>query len=51
MQPDGTGYWTVEDVAAEAGQSYRHEIVTASGEVLEKNDPYARQLTDSSDAR
>lgn len=47
MQPDGTGYWTVEDVAAEAGQSYRYKIVTASGEVLEKNDPYARQLTDS----
>lgn len=47
MQADGSGYWYVEDVKAEAGQSYRYKVVTASGEILERNDPYARQLTDS----
>lgn len=47
MESDGKGYWTVEDVDAEPGQSYKYKITTADGSVLEKNDPYARQLTDS----
>jgi len=47
MASDGNGYWTVNDVDAQAGQSYLYEITTPSGEKLKRNDPYARQLTDS----
>jgi 1,4-alpha-glucan branching enzyme len=47
MDSDGNGYWTVSDVDAQAGQSYLYEITTPSGEKLKRNDPYARQLTDS----
>jgi 1,4-alpha-glucan branching enzyme len=47
MANNGKGYWTVKDVDAQAGQSYLYEITTPSGEKLKKNDPYARQLTDS----
>jgi len=47
MQSDGKGYWSVEDVEAEPGQSYKFRITTADGRQLNKNDPYARQLTDS----
>jgi 1,4-alpha-glucan branching enzyme len=47
MESDGHGYWSVEDVDAQAGQSYLYEIVTESGDKLKRNDPYARQLTDS----
>jgi len=47
MVSDGNGYWTVNDVDAQAGQSYLYEITTPDGEKLKRNDPYARQLTDS----
>ncbi|MDB5162815.1 MAG: putative 1,4-alpha-glucan branching enzyme [Candidatus Saccharibacteria bacterium] len=47
MASDGKGYWSVDDVDAKAGQSYLYEITTPSGEKLKRNDPYARQLTDS----
>lgn len=47
MKSDGKGYWSVEDVKAEPGQSYKFHITTADGKELYKNDPYARQLTDS----
>lgn len=47
MSSDGKGYWSVENVDAQPGQSYLYEITTQSGEKLKKNDPYARQLTDS----
>src|SRR6218665_3437851 len=47
MKADGRGYWTVRGVAAEAGQSYKYEITAADGTKLSKNDPYARQITDS----
>ncbi len=47
MQNDGHGYWIINDVEAEPGQSYQYKIVTADGKILERNDPYARQLTDS----
>lgn len=47
MTSDGNGYWNVDDVEAQAGQSYLYEITTQSGEKLKRNDPYARQLTDS----
>lgn len=47
MESDGKGYWSIEDVDAEPGQSYKFRITTADGKQLDKNDPYARQLTDS----
>lgn len=47
MESDGQGYWSVEDVEAEAGQSYKYRITTPDGTELYRNDPYARQLTDS----
>jgi len=47
MEADGKGYWSIEDVEAEPGQSYKFRITTADGKQLDRNDPYARQLTDS----
>jgi len=47
MVSDGEGYWSIDDVDAQAGQSYKYQITTLTGEKLERNDPYARQLTDS----
>lgn len=47
MISDEHGYWSVDDVDAHAGQSYLYEIIAPSGEKLKRNDPYARQLTDS----
>lgn len=47
MKSDGKGYWHVEDVDAEPGQAYKYKILSPDGKELEKNDPYARQLTDS----
>lgn len=47
MQSDGEGYWFIENVAAKPGQMYKYRITTEGGEKLDKNDPYARQLTDS----
>lgn len=47
LTADGNGYWTIENVDAQPGQAYRYEINTPDGRVLERNDPYARQLTDS----
>ncbi|NCO10659.1 1,4-alpha-glucan branching protein [Candidatus Saccharibacteria bacterium] len=44
---DEDGTWTIEDVDAKAGRSYKYKIVTPDGRELERNDPYARQLTDS----
>lgn len=39
--------WSIDDVDAKAGQSYKYRIITSDGRELERNDPYARQLTDS----
>ena len=47
MTNDGNGYWEIKNVKASAGQSYYYQITTADGKVLQRNDPYARQLTDS----
>lgn len=47
MQSDGQGYWFVDDIQAEAGQIYKYRITTPDGRVLDRNDPYARQVTDS----
>ena len=47
MESDNEGYWFIKGVEAEPGQTYKYLITTQSNEKLEKNDPYARQLTDS----
>ena len=47
MATDGDGYWYINNVDAQAGQTYLYETTTESGEKLRRNDPYARQLTDS----
>ncbi len=47
LMRDDNGYWSIEDIDAEPGQSYKYKIVTEKGEELERNDPYARQITDS----
>lgn len=47
MDSDGNGYWVIENVDAQAGQTYLYEITTQAGEKVKRNDPYARQLTDS----
>jgi 1,4-alpha-glucan branching enzyme len=47
MSADSKGYWSVDNVDAQAGQSYLYEITTLTNEKLKRNDPYARQLTDS----
>lgn len=47
MKSDGKGYWFITDVAVEPGRIYKYRITTAAGETLDRNDPYARQLTDS----
>jgi 1,4-alpha-glucan branching enzyme len=47
MQSDSKGYWVIEDVEAEPGQLYKYRITAQDGTKLDKNDPYARQLTGS----
>jgi 1,4-alpha-glucan branching enzyme len=47
MESDGNGYWFIENVDAQPGQMYKYRIVTEDGEALDRNDPYARQVTDS----
>ena len=47
LTADGDGYWTVKYIDAQAGQNYHYEITTQDDQILERNDPYARQLTDS----
>jgi 1,4-alpha-glucan branching enzyme len=47
MESTGTGYWRIQDVDATPGQSYQYQITTPDGRVLTRNDPYARQITDS----
>ena len=41
------GYWEVNVENAKIGQSYKYILHTEKG-ILEKNDPYAKQLTHSS---
>ncbi len=40
------GYWSVEVPEATAGQQYKYVLKTKAGELI-KNDPYARELTNS----
>jgi 1,4-alpha-glucan branching enzyme len=47
MQSDGKGYWELHDVDAAPGQLYKYRFTSATDETLDRNDPYARQLTGS----
>ena len=47
LTSENDGYWSIEIDGAKPGQNYRFVINTPDGRRLEKNDPYARQLTDS----
>lgn len=45
LESEGDGYWSGAASEAVPGQSYKYHIQTADGQWLERNDPYARQLT------
>lgn len=45
LQSEENGYWSGTTPEAAPGQSYKYRITTADGSIIEKNDPYARQLT------
>ncbi|MBV9772688.1 MAG: alpha amylase C-terminal domain-containing protein [Gemmatimonadetes bacterium] len=44
---EGNGYWSADLAGAKPGDEYRFVIRTPGGEVLWKNDPYARDVTSS----
>ncbi len=43
---EDNGYWSVEVPEASAGQQYKYVLKTEKGELI-RNDPYARELTNS----
>lgn len=43
---EDNGYWSVEVPEAKAGQQYKYVLKTKAGELI-RNDPYARELTNS----
>ena len=45
LASEGTGYWSGLSTEASPGQAYKYRITTADGTIVERNDPYARQLT------
>jgi 1,4-alpha-glucan branching enzyme len=45
LASEGNGYWSADDTRAHAGDEYKLVIADASGNVLWKNDPYARSMT------
>lgn len=45
LESEGNGYWSVVTRDASMGQSYKFHFQTATGDWIERNDPYARQLT------
>ena len=40
------GYWSVDVPEAQKGQQYKYQLKTAAGDLM-RNDPYARELTNS----
>jgi len=44
---DGKGYWYGEVPDVQVGQTYKYHIRSSDDQDLYRNDPYARQLTDS----
>jgi len=47
MLNETNGYWAATVKDAEPGRSYKYRITTADGKTIDRNDPHARQLTDS----
>jgi 1,4-alpha-glucan branching enzyme len=47
MKPGENGEWDVHIPKVKAGDEYLYAITTASGDELTKNDPYAREVTNS----
>ena len=45
LASEGTGYWSGISQEASPGQSYKYRLTTSDGTTVERNDPYARQLT------
>lgn len=43
---EANGYWSVDVPEASVGQAYKYVLFTEAGELM-RNDPYARQLTNS----
>lgn len=50
MQPEGNGYWYLEMPKAKNGQKYKFIIETQDGDLLQRSDPYARLMENSSAA-
>lgn len=47
MEGDADGFWSTTHPDTQAGQAYKYRITTKDGQKIDRNDPYARQLTDS----
>jgi 1,4-alpha-glucan branching enzyme len=47
LQHEANGYWGVNVEKATAGHAYKFIIITHDGKTLERNDPYAKVLTNS----
>jgi len=50
LQPEADGYWAVDVAAAKVGDEYKFRLRGFGGQELTKNDPYARQVTNSAGA-
>lgn len=49
IKDDASGVWVARAERAKPGQGYKYRITAANGDVLYRNDPRARALTDSDD--
>lgn len=47
LAPEGSGYWSIDVSEAALGTEYRFALTTSDGNVLSRNDPYAREVTSS----
>lgn len=47
LSHEADGYWAADIAAARIGDEYKYQVQTAAGEVLDRNDPYAREVTAS----
>ena len=45
LKSEENGYWSGSVTGAQAGNSYKYRITTQDNEIIERNDPRARQLT------
>lgn len=47
MTPGSDGHWEATIEGVKAGDQYKYSLVTASGDTIGRNDPYAREVTNS----